>query len=69
LALGPTRSYAATRTVLKAWSAGGVPAADAMLLDLTMDLFDTEDVTNGFINTAEALKREVEPPNIIFKGR
>jgi enoyl-CoA hydratase/carnithine racemase len=69
LALGPTRSYAATRTVLKAWSAGGVPAADAMLLDLTMDLFDTEDVTNGFINTAEALKREVEPTNIIFKGR
>jgi enoyl-CoA hydratase/carnithine racemase len=69
LAVGPTRSYAATRTVLKAWSAGGVPAADAMLLDLTMDLFDTEDVTNGFVNTAEALKREVPPPDMVFKGR
>jgi enoyl-CoA hydratase/carnithine racemase len=27
LAKGPTKSYTATRTLLKAWSAGGVPAA------------------------------------------
>src|ERR1700749_4238393 len=32
LANGPTKSYAATRTPLKAWSAGGVAAADAMML-------------------------------------
>src|ERR1700749_2002657 len=32
LALGPTKSYAATRTLLKTWSAGGVPAADAVML-------------------------------------
>ena len=69
LAVGPTRSYAATRALLKAWSAGGVPAADAMILDITMDLFDTEDVTRGFINTAEALKREAQPPDMIFHGR
>src|SRR5580700_8614357 len=43
LATGPTRSYAATRTLLKAWSAGGVPAADAMMLDVTMDLYLSED--------------------------
>jgi enoyl-CoA hydratase/carnithine racemase len=69
LADGPTKSYAATRTLLKAWSAGGVPAADAMMLDVTMDLFNTEDVTRGFLNTAKAFDRDVEPPDMVFHNR
>jgi enoyl-CoA hydratase/carnithine racemase len=69
LAAGPTKSYAATRTLLKAWSAGGVPAADAMMLDITMDLFNTEDCTRGFLNTAKAFDRDVEPPDMVFHGR
>jgi enoyl-CoA hydratase/carnithine racemase len=69
LAVGPTKSYAATRTLLKAWSAGGVPLADAMMLDVTMDLFNTEDCTRGFLNTARAFDREIEPPDMIFNGR
>lgn len=69
LAVGPTKSYAATRTLLKAWSVGGVPLADAMMLDITMDLFDTEDCTRGFINTAKAFDRDIEPPDMIFNGR
>lgn len=69
LANGPTKSYAATRTLLKAWSAGGVAAADAMMLDVTMDLYNTEDSTRGFLNTADAFNRDVEPPDMIFHGR
>ena len=69
LAIGPTKSYAATRTLLKAWSAGGVPAADAVMLDVTMDLFNTEDCTRGFLNTAAAFDRDVEPPDMIFNNR
>lgn len=69
LATGPTRSYAATRTLLKAWSAGGVPAADAMMLDVTMDLFMLEDTTRGFLNAAKAFDQGVEPPDMIFHGR
>jgi enoyl-CoA hydratase/carnithine racemase len=69
LAVGPTKSYAATRTLLKAWSAGGVPVADAMMLDITMDLFNTEDCTRGFLNTAKAFDRDIEPPDMIFNGR
>jgi enoyl-CoA hydratase/carnithine racemase len=69
LASGPTRSYAATRTLLKAWSAGGVPAADAMMLDVSMDLYLTEDCTRGFQNTAKALHQGIEPPEMIFQGR
>jgi enoyl-CoA hydratase/carnithine racemase len=69
LAVGPTKSYAATRTLLKAWSAGGVPAADTVLLDISMDLFSTEDVTHGFLNTAKAIDRDVEPPDMVFNNR
>jgi enoyl-CoA hydratase/carnithine racemase len=69
LAVGPTRSYAATRTLLKAWSAGGVPAADAMMLDIAMDLFNTEDCTRGFLNTAKAFDLDIEPPELVFDGR
>ena len=69
LAVGPTKSYAATRTLLKAWSAGGVPAADTMMLDITMDLFNTEDCTRGFLNTAEAFDRDIEPPDMVFNNR
>jgi enoyl-CoA hydratase/carnithine racemase len=69
LAVGPTKSYAAIRTLLKAWSAGGVLAADAMMLDITMDLFNTEDCTRGFLNTAKAFDRDIEPPDMVFNNR
>lgn len=69
LAVGPTKSYAATRTLLKAWSAGGVPAADAVMLDVTMDLFNTEDVARGFVNTAKAFDQDVEPQEMVFNNR
>src|SRR5215470_17089458 len=69
LANGPTKAYAAVRSLLKAWSAGGVPAADAVMLDITMPLHATEDVTRGFINTAKAFDKNIEPPAMIFHGR
>ena len=69
LARGPTRSYAATRTLLKAWSAGGVAAADAMMLDVSMDLYSSEDCTRGFLSTAKAFDEGIEPPDMIFSGR
>ena len=69
LATGPTRSYAATRTLLKAWSAGGVPAADAMMLDISMDLYSTEDCTRGFLSTAKAFDQGIEPPEMVFHNR
>ena len=69
LATGPTRSYAATRALLKAWSAGGVPAADAMMLDVTMDLYNTEDCTRGFLSTAKAFDQGIEPPEMVFHNR
>ena len=69
LAAGPTRSYAETRTLLKAWSAGGVTAADAMMLDIAMDLFNTDDCIRGFASTARAFDLDIEPPEMEFNGR
>ena len=69
LSTGPTRSYHAIRTLLKAWSSGGVPAADAMLLDVAIELFNTQDVQRGFVSTAEAFDAQIEPPALKFEGR
>jgi enoyl-CoA hydratase/carnithine racemase len=69
LSLGPTRSYAAIRALLKAWSGGGVPLADAMILDVTMGLHSSEDARRGRTARAEAIKKGLEPPKIVFSGR
>jgi 1,4-dihydroxy-2-naphthoyl-CoA synthase len=69
LSTGPTRSYAAIRTVLKAWSGGGVPSADAVILDVTMGLYSSEDARRGRTARAEAMKKGIEPPKIVFTGR
>src|SRR4029077_10745443 len=57
LATGPTRSYAATRTLLKAGSRAGVAAADLALLDVAMELYDGADAQRGFANRAEAFNK------------
>jgi enoyl-CoA hydratase/carnithine racemase len=69
LATGPTRSYAATRTLLKAWSSGGVAAADLLMLDIAMELYNGADAQRGFANTAEAFNKDIEPPTLVFEGK
>jgi len=69
LATGPTRSYAATRTLLKAWSSGGVAAADLVMLDVAMELYNGPDAQRGFAKTAEAFNKDIEPPTLVFEGK
>jgi len=69
LSAGPTRSYGAIRGLLKAWSGGGIPAADALQLDLTIGLHSTEDARRGRTARVEALKKGVEPSAPVFEGR
>jgi enoyl-CoA hydratase/carnithine racemase len=67
LSQGPTRAYAAAKSILKAWWAGGIPAADKLMLDQSIDLYTTEDARNGLSAGAvamEALVRGEEPPNV-----
>ena len=44
---GPTRSYAAVRQILKAWSSGGVAGADAVMLDVALPLHAVADAARG----------------------
>jgi enoyl-CoA hydratase/carnithine racemase len=69
LATGPTRSYAATRTLLKAWSSGGVAAADLVMLDVAMELYNGADAQRGFASTADAFNKDIEPPPLVFEGK
>ena len=69
LAAGPTRSYAATRTLLKAWSSGGVAATDLVMLDVAMELYNGQDAQRGFVNTAKAFDADIEPPAMVFEGK
>jgi enoyl-CoA hydratase/carnithine racemase len=69
LANGPTRSYAAIRTLLKAWSSGGVGGADLVMLDIAMELYSGADAQRGFANTAKAFDADVEPPSMVFEGK
>jgi hypothetical protein len=42
-----TRSYAAVRQILKAWSSGGVAGADAVMLDVALALHAAADAAQG----------------------
>lgn len=69
LATGPTRSYAAVRQILKAWSSGGVAGADVVMLDVALPLHATADAARGRAARAEAFARGEEPRPVTFEGR
>jgi enoyl-CoA hydratase/carnithine racemase len=47
LASGPTRAFAVVKELTRAYTAGGVAGADALLADAAVGLFDTEDARGG----------------------
>jgi enoyl-CoA hydratase/carnithine racemase len=78
LSQGPTRSYAAAKSVHKAWSAGGIAAADKLMPDLTMGLYHTDDFQQGLKDPQKgldaqlaALERGEQPDSsgTTFRGR
>jgi hypothetical protein len=46
-----------------------VAAADLVMLDVTMELFDGADAQRGFVNTAKAFDKDIEPPALVFEGK
>jgi hypothetical protein len=69
LSAGPTRSYAAIRALLKAWAGGGVPGADALQLDVTMRLFETEDAQSIRLARKESQRTGKPADPVTFAGR
>ena len=74
-ASGPTQSFGAMRALLKAWTNGGVAGADALMLDLSMKLFDTDDAQRAFqalkdATSGGATKADAEiGGGVVFTGR
>jgi enoyl-CoA hydratase/carnithine racemase len=69
LAQGPTRAYAAHKTLLRAWAVGGVAAADEVMFDIAMPLFETEDAKTGLPSAVNALRAGRSRPALEFEGR
>ncbi len=66
---GPTRAHLAHKALLRIWTAGGVTAADAAMLDLALPLFETEDVKLALPAAVEAFKAGRPRPRFKFEGR
>jgi hypothetical protein len=58
-----------SRTGLGAWANGGVQAADDVMFNVAMPLFETEDVKDGLASAIKALKAGTPRPALEFKGR
>jgi enoyl-CoA hydratase/carnithine racemase len=47
LAAGPTRAFSVVKELARAYTTDGIAAADELLLDAAVGLFDTEDARGG----------------------
>jgi enoyl-CoA hydratase/carnithine racemase len=63
---GPSEAYARTKTLLRAWSTGGISAAKAILYDVSMPLFDTEDVQVAIRGATVAAEQGLACPRVRF---
>jgi hypothetical protein len=68
IANGPTRAYAAHKALLRAWSVGGVCAADEAVFDIAMPLFETDDVKAGLASAVTTFKAGLPRPAFNFRG-
>jgi enoyl-CoA hydratase/carnithine racemase len=64
LADGPSRAYSVVKDLARAYTAGGVAGADALLLDAAVGLFDTDDARGGIRTFLES-----GPGKAAFAGR
>jgi enoyl-CoA hydratase/carnithine racemase len=69
VAKGPTRAYAAHKTLLRAWAVGGLAAADEAMFDIAMPLFETEDAKAGLASAVAAIEAGKPRPALDFRGR
>jgi enoyl-CoA hydratase/carnithine racemase len=69
IANGPTRAYAAHKALLRAWAVGGVAAADEAMFDISLPLFETEDVKTMLPSAVEAFEAGRPRPAFDFQGR
>ena len=66
--IGPACAHAAHKALLRAWANGGVQAADEVMFNIAMPLFETEDVKAGLASATQALTAGTARPVLEFKG-
>lgn len=69
LAQGPTRAHAVTKSILGAWSAGGVRGADEVMIEHVSALLATDDVQRGVASAIPALESGAARPPMTFSGQ
>lgn len=69
VAAGATKAHAAHKALLRAWSVGGIAAADDVMFDLTSHILDSEDTKRGIVNAATALAEGKPRPTLEFHNR
>jgi len=68
LASGPAMAYAATKDLLRIWQREGVTGARKALYDLSMPLFETDDVQQALRAAADAMNTGTPYPKAIFSA-
>jgi enoyl-CoA hydratase/carnithine racemase len=69
LAQGPTRAHAVTKSIIAAWSAGGVRAADEAMIEHVSVLLATDDVQRGVAAAIPALEAGTPRAPMNFNGK
>lgn len=69
VAKGATKAHAGHKALLRAWSVGGIAAADDVMFDLTSHILDSEDTKRGIANAVTALKAGTPRPVLEFNNR
>ena len=64
-----TLSHAAHKTLLRAWSNGGVAAADALMPEMAGKIIMSEDSQSCLPGAIEAVKTNAPRPKFVFKGQ
>ncbi|WP_211151815.1 enoyl-CoA hydratase/isomerase family protein [Novosphingobium sp. HR1a] len=68
LSAGPTRAHAAHKALMRIWATGGVSAADEAMADISLPLFETDDVRLALPASVDAFKLGKARPAFDFKG-
>lgn len=68
-AAGPTKAHAAHKALLRTWAVGGVAAADEIMFDVAMPLWDSEDTRTALPAAVTALRNNQPRPSMPFTGR
>ena len=68
VAAGPTLAHAAHKALLRTWAVGGVAAADEVILDVALPLFDSRRHPHGHPDRGRGRARRPPPPDDAVRG-